>query len=399
MTGPPRVRPGEFAFALLGFPLAMLGLLLALLGTYAGGVLALTVLGLPALAAEVRAARLAGRLHRWLLRLLGVRIEPPARIAAAAGVVGWVRASLTDGPAWRAVAYLFVRLPLALLGFLAALVLPALGAVMIGMSLYLGVARPDGHPPGARVALAVPGGLLLLLATPWAVRANTDLNVWAGRALLGPSRSQQELTDLRRARSTMIAEHTSSLRRIEQDLHDGTQAHLVALAMLLALVEDAVRPDDERVRHLVGRARAQTDDTIAELRRLIHGIDPTALQDGLPAALRTLGADAALPVDLALHMPQRAQAGIERIAYFCTAELLTNAVKHSAATRVRLDATAADGRLRIAVTDDGRGGAEIGAGTGLAGLRERLAAVDGTLRIDSPPGGPTRAEITLPTNL
>jgi signal transduction histidine kinase len=396
----PRLRVGEIGFALLGFPVALAGLLLAVAGAYAGGLLAVTIVGLPVLAAEVRAARFAGRWHRGLLRaLLGVRIEPPARIAAAHGMLGWVGAGLADAAGWRGVGYLLVRFPLAVLGLLSALVLPALGGLMIGMTCWLLVTRPDGRTPDWLTAPAIPAGLLVLLATPLAVRGSTLLNIWVARLLLGPGRAQQELTDLRRARSTMVAEHTRSLRRIEQDLHDGTQAQLVAIAITLALVADSVSPQDDRARKLLGRARRQTDDTIAELRRLIHGIDPTALQDGLPAALRALGEDGALPVEVAVRMPERPQAGIERIAYFCVVELLTNVVKHSGAKRVRIEASAAKGRLLITVTDDGRGGARVGAGTGLAGLRERLAGVDGTLHVDSPPGGPTQARITLPTSI
>jgi signal transduction histidine kinase len=396
----PRLRAGEVAFALAGFPVALLGLIVVVLGAYAGSLLALTVVGLPVIAGELRAARLAGRLHRGLLRsLLDVRIEAPAGIAASPTVGAWVRAGLADPAGWRAAGYLFVRFPLAVLGLLATVGLPALGGLMIGMSVWLLTAQPSGRPPAWLTGLAVPAGILVLLAAPWAIRGTTVLNVWVARLLLGPSRAQQELTDLRQARSSVIAEHTRSLRQIEQDLHDGTQAQLVAIAITLALVADSADPQDERLRRLVGRAREQTDHTITELRRLIHGIDPTALQDGLPAALRTLSEDAALPVGLSLRMPERAQPGIERVAYFCVVELLTNVVKHSGASEVRLDASAEDGRLRITVTDDGRGGAEIGTGTGLAGLRERLAALDGTLTVDSPPGGPTRAEIRLPTSI
>ncbi|MFF4382510.1 sensor histidine kinase, partial [Kitasatospora sp. NPDC001547] len=158
-------------------------------------------------------------------------------------------------------------------------------------------------------------------------------------------------------------------------------------------------PDLGRLRTLVDRARGQTDDTITGLRRLTRGIHPVALDGGLAEALPGLSVTSPVPVDVRLDLRERPEEVIERAVYFCVAELLTNVAKHSGARSVELSVSAADGRVRLTVRDDGRGGAVIGAGTGLSGLAERLAAVDGTLRVDSPPGGPTVISAELPGRL
>jgi signal transduction histidine kinase len=149
----------------------------------------------------------------------------------------------------------------------------------------------------------------------------------------------------------------------------------------------------------VERARDQTDDTAAELRRLTRGIHPVALDGGLGEALPGLTATSPVPVALRLDLPERPDHVVERAVYFCAAELLTNVAKHSGASSAEPEASAAGGRVRLSVRDDGRGGAALGAGTGLTGLAERLAAVDGALRIDSPPGGPTVVTAELPARL
>ncbi len=398
------VRGGEWAFAVVGLPLAVVGAVYALAVVYAGALLSLTVLGLPFVAAALLGARGLGALHRWLLqRLLGERVEAPDGLPRPVGLVARGRVVLTDPVAWRALLYLVLRLPLGVLGFAAAAALPPGCGWLVGFPLWGRLLEPGPRPITWMDAASVVLGLLLLSAVPGVVRALTGVDRRLARSLLGPARAQRRVRELETARATLLAENTDRLRRLERDLHDGTQARLVALAITLSLAEDALvpaeGPDLGRLRTLVDLARGQTDDTIAELRRLVRGIHPAALDNGLGEALPELTATTPLPVTVRLDLRERPDEAVERAVYFCAAELLTNVAKHSDARSAELAVSAADGRVSLTVRDDGCGGAALGAGTGLTGLAGRLAAVDGVLRIDSPPGGPTVVTAELPARL
>ncbi|WP_079165550.1 sensor histidine kinase [Streptomyces sp. NRRL S-31] len=388
------LRGGEWAFAVVGLPFALCGGVYALAVLYAGALLSLTVLGLPFVAAALLGARGAGAPHRWLVgRLLGEHVEAPAAPPRPAGAVARGRALLTDPVAWRTLLYLLLRLPLGVLGFAAAVALPLGCGWLIGFPLW-GRLLEAGPPPAIWPDVGSPLlGLALLATVPGAVRALSGANRRLARVLLGPARAQRRVRHLEAARATLLAENTDRLRRLERDLHDGTQARLVALAVTLALVDDALPPapgpDLGRLRALVDRARGQTDDTIAELRRLTRGIHPAALDGGLGEALPGLAATSPVPVTVRLDLRERPDRTVERAVYFCAAELLTNIARHSGARSAELTVSAAGGR----------GGAATGAGTGLSGLAERLAAVDGVLRLDSPPGGPTTVTAELPARL
>ncbi|WP_329124703.1 sensor histidine kinase [Streptomyces sp. NBC_01353] len=246
------------------------------------------------------------------------------------------------------------------------------------------------------------GGLIALAVVPVAFGVMMNLHRLLARTLLGPTVAQQRVRTLEWARSTALTEGARSLRQIERDLHDGTQAQLVAIAITLSLTADALdddAPPVDRTRKLVARARTQTDVAIAELRRLIDGISPAALDLGLADALPQLTAQVGVPVTLRVDVAERPDAVIERVAYFCVAELLTNIAKHSGATQASVDAVVVGDRLRIRIHDNGVGGARIGAGSGLLGLRERLASVDGTLNLDSAGSRSTTAVIELPVRI
>ncbi|MER7850339.1 sensor domain-containing protein [Kitasatospora sp. NPDC096077] len=410
------------AFAVLGLPLGVLGGVYAVAALYAGALLSLTVLGLPFVVAALVGARRLGGLHRWLVgRLLGERVAAPPASARPSGVLARGRAVLTDPVGWRALVYLLLRLPLGALGFLTAVGLPLSAVWLAGFPLWVRLLEPGPRPVDWLDVAGVPAGLAVLAVAPAVLRGLSRANRALARALLGPVRSQQRVRELELARATLLAESTDRLRQLERDLHDGTQAQLVALAITLSLADDALGeldasgpdapgldpaaagaapgPEVRRLRTLVDRARGQTDDTITGLRRLTRGIHPVALDGGLAEALPGLTATAPVPVALRLDLRERPTEVIERAVYFCAAELLTNLAKHSGARTAELTARAVDGRVRLTVRDDGRGGALIGAGTGLAGLAERLAAVDGVLRVDSPPGGPTVVTAELPSRL
>ncbi|GAB6898041.1 sensor histidine kinase [Kineosporia succinea] len=226
--------------------------------------------------------------------------------------------------------------------------------------------------------------------------------LWARACLvvLAPSPTD-ELIDrvnvLTRTRADVLDAHASELRRIERDLHDGTQAHLVAIAVRLGVAEKAhARGDHEKVGMLVGQAHSEIRNAMESLRAVLRSVYPPILSDrGLPGALAALTATSAVPARLELGDVGRLPAAVESVVYFVVAEALTNVARHSGATAAEVSVGLTD-RLFVCVTDDGTGAADPSGGSGLQGIRERARALDGTLRIDSPAGGPTRIRVELP---
>ncbi|WMX43914.1 sensor histidine kinase [Streptomyces roseicoloratus] len=274
---------------------------------------------------------------------------------------------------------------------------------------FVRLERGDGDwyafVPGGSAG-SVPAVLLLGLGlvaaapavAPWALGRHAR---WSRAALSVPyttalARRIDQLTDSRADAHDFQA---AELRRIERDLHDGAQARLVALGMSLEEAGRRLDADPDAARALLGEARAASERALQELRELVHGILPPVLADrGLGDAVRSLALDSFLDVrvDVALP-PGRLPMAVESAAYFAVAELLANAAKHSGATGVRVALGHADGVLRVTVADDGRGGAAPAAdGGGLHGVRRRLRTFDGSLALDSPPGGPTLATLEIP---
>jgi signal transduction histidine kinase len=220
------------------------------------------------------------------------------------------------------------------------------------------------------------------------------------RRLLGPTRSEElalRVESLARSRADAVAAADAERRRIERDLHDGAQQRLVSLAMNLGMARERFEGEAEPVRQAIAAAHEEAILALSELREFIRGLHPAVLSDrGLNAALSGLVARAPLPVRLRVDMPRPAAPGIEAVAYFIVSEALTNVVKHARATSAEVTVTRAGDLLRIVVSDDGTGGAVGGGGSGLRGLAQRAAAVDGTLDIDSPQGGPTVITAELP---
>jgi signal transduction histidine kinase len=235
--------------------------------------------------------------------------------------------------------------------------------------------------------------------------AVSALELWISyRLLVAPL--PERVRELERSRARLVDDSAARLRRIERDLHDGAQAQMVAVAMKLGLareklggmVNGTTEGDLERVLELVVTAHRGAKEAITELRNLARGIHPPVLDQGLGTALTSLAADSDLPVALVVDLPERPSPAIETIAYFSAAELLTNVVKHSGARHATLEAVHMPGLLQVRVSDDGSGGARIDAGGGLAGLAERVRAVDGRLQVSSPPGGPTVVAVELPSH-
>ncbi len=253
--------------------------------------------------------------------------------------------------------------------------------------------------------LVVLGFILCYFAFWWgaALIALGALELWvAYRLLVAPL--PQRVRELEQSRAHLVDDSAARLRQIERDLHDGAQAQMVAVTMKLGLalkklgvmVDGTGQTDLDRVLELVAAAHRGAKEAVAELRDLARGIHPPALDQGLGTALTSLAARSDVPVELVLDLPERPSAAIETIAYFCAAELLANVGKHSGARQAALRAVHAPGLLRVQVSDDGVGGAQVEARGGLAGLAERVKTVDGRLRVSSPPGGPTVVIVELP---
>jgi signal transduction histidine kinase len=203
--------------------------------------------------------------------------------------------------------------------------------------------------------------------------------------------------ELQERRGRAVDESAARLRRIERDLHDGAQVRLTALAMTLGEIkENLAQAGDDRTLALARAAHQNAKDTLTELRDLARGIHPPVLDRGLGPALDILAATSALPVTVTAALAMRPSPAIEAMAYFCAAELLANAAKHSGAGQVAVGLREQDHGLLMSVTDDGPGGARLVPGGGLAGLLERVQTVDGRLEVDSPPGGPTTVTVELP---
>ncbi|TDE35008.1 sensor histidine kinase [Actinomadura sp. 6K520] len=398
-------------------PLALVGFAFALLSAVLGGVLSVTRLGGPATAAVLRGARRFGALHRRLAAvLLEEHVPAPERPRSRAGLRAWVR-DAHDGTGYRAFLHLLTGLPLALLGLVAVLVTWVYGFLLltypVQRSLGLNESRGRDSSGEPRYGLSIDGfyfdtwqrsllvalaGAVLLLLAPRAVRLAAGLDVAVLRALLGPRPRDARIRDLEESRSYAVEDAAATLRRIERDLHDGAQVRLVSLTMTLAALKETLPPDTpDGARRLVDDAHTGARAAISELRELVRGIHPPVLDKGLDAALATLAARSPVPVELDTDLPERPSAAIESIAYFCASELLANAARHAAAGRVTVAAAEpGGGTLRLTVADDGSGGAWARPGGGLAGLAERVRTVDGELRLDSPPGGPTTVTVTLP---
>lgn len=294
-----------------------------------------------------------------------------------------------DPATWREVRFVGI---VPLTAGLAAALPPAGSAVA-----FLGLAgvRPAARLPGA--LLGVLGLAVAVAFAPYAWRLLVPVTVRFLRP--PPARALADrVEELTGQRADVTVAQAAEIRRIERDLHDGAQARLVGLGLSLATAEMLLETDPEQARALMRDARAGATASLAELRELVRGISPPVLTErGLADAVRALALDAPLDVTVeAPGTPLRLDAPIESAVYFGVAELLTNAVKHAHASRARLTLTRDATGLVAEVEDDGRGGAEVRAGGGLAGLRRRLAVFDGTLEITSRPGGPTRARMTVP---
>jgi signal transduction histidine kinase len=362
-----------------------------------------------------RAARRLGAVHRGLAaRLLGAGVGEPAPPRRAQGALRQRAAMFRDGPGWRAAAYLLVKLPVTV-AEIYSVAFAGLGLAGLTYPFWWPLFR--NHAPGTHLQpvpvltplgsfhvatfagtfAAFAAGAAMVLVAPWVARGAAAADAWLMQGMLGPGRLAQRVADLEQSRALAVEDSAALLRRLERDLHDGAQIRLATLAMNLGMAREKLGSDaDPEVRELVDVAHQGAKEALVELRNLARGIHPPALDNGLADALATLAASSATPVELTTSVPERPAPAIETIAYFCAAELLANAAKHSRANKIEIALSGQGGNLVLRVADDGAGGAEPAGGSGLPGLAQRVRTVDGRIEIASPPGGPTQVTVTLP---
>ena len=337
--------------------------------------------------------------------LLGVVVEAPIG-PADPGWRGWL-ARLGLATTWRQLAYHAFVAPTVLALSAAVVAFCWGGGIVLASSPVWVRLGPGGAAIGGTLqgvgsvwgAAAVGVGCLLL--APRAARWLAALDLAILRPMLGETRGEQlspRVTALEQTRAGVIDAADAERRRIERDLHDGAQQRLTSLALNLGLARSTLAPDAPReARRAIEDAHDEAKQALAELRGFVRGLHPAVLDErGLDAALSGIVARSPVPTSLHVLLAQRPARILEAVAYFVVSEALTNVAKHSGATAAAVRVSSDAERLVVEVTDNGHGGATAGAGSGLTGLTNRVAAVDGTFAVTSPAGGPTVLRAELP---
>jgi signal transduction histidine kinase len=360
----------------------------------AGLLLAVLLIGLAGFVALALSGVAVGRLERWRMRLVDSEALPdPHRRPPRPGVRAWLAFRLREQATWRELGYTMASATV--LCWMDALVV--IGALYVPLVLLAGPLYIDDEP----LTLTLP---VALAGVPVAIVMAYPVTAWAGaraamaRAILAPRSDDADakLVEVTRSRARLVDAFEVERRRIERDLHDGAQQRLVALSMQLGLARLEL-PAGAPAAEPVAVAHALAKQALTDLRELIRGVHPKILTDrGLVAAVQDVAAGAPVPVDLYLAVPGRLPAPVEVTAYFVVVEALANVAKHSGAARAHVAAWVTGGRLLLDVRDDGAGGADPSRGSGLVGLADRVAAVDGTVALSSPPGGPTLLHVEIP---
>ncbi|MEV0050525.1 sensor histidine kinase [Saccharopolyspora shandongensis] len=375
--------------------------------TSAASILALVVLlyvlvlcpfgvGIPALPHALRLTRHpAGLERRRAARELGEPIPKPYRNGSP----------LTDPATFRDLAWLVAHAATGLLLAALAIGLPLGGLRQLAIAGFWWTMPGVGSSLGFAVtswplaALCALVGLAFIAATLWLPRL-ARLQARAAQALLSSGQDAalaDRVAELTASRAAALEAHGAELRRIERDLHDGTQARIAAVVLQLGVAGQLYDKDPAKAQGLLVKAQDTATDALAELRTVVRSIYPPLLTErGLDGAVKALAARCPIPVAVRVLREGRHPAAVDAAAYFIVAEMLTNATKHADATEIAVTLDSADDTLLIEIRDDGRGGADESRGSGLAGIRKRVEAFDGTVTLSSPPGGPTVLRVELP---
>ncbi len=378
---------------------------------FSSGISLLVVgIGIVFLGLAVEGCRLVARAERWRAALADPRpLRAHAYRPYGSGLRDLLLALFVDVNRWRDVVYVFVALPLTVLEFVVTVMLWSATLALLSMPLWFpssGFGPAAGTSPISPFAIGLIGGAVGLALAPVAASVPRGLMalhraVVAGLLCDSGRRAlERRVETLEGSRKAVLDVEASELRRIERDLHDGAQQRLVMLTIDLSMAAERIDTDPASARTLVVEAQDQARLALAELRDLVRGIAPAILLDrGLVPALSAIAGRCPVPtvVESTLPAGERLPDSAERAAYFVVAEALANVGKHASAGRCEIRCRREGERLVVEVWDDGAGGARVVPGGGLAGLAGRVEALDGSLTVESPPGGPTlvRAEVPV----
>lgn len=400
------------------FAIALPAFIIGVVGTLLGVGTAVIWIGVPIAASTMFAMRGMAAAGRSMLPAVLRREVPRPRYKQAPEGASALRrflTALTDGQSWLNILWAVTVLPVAIAGFaiaiawwsvlLATLSYPLWGWIIIAATGESGQGLEYatrwlgwGESYLAMSALTLCGAVVMALTIVPVLRGMAMSEALIGKGMLTSLSGLHERIDqLEESRNAATSAEADALRRIERDIHDGPQQRLVGLGMELARVRRQLATNPEAAQETLDAAITQTRETIDELRSLSRGIAPPILTDrGLDAALAALAARSLVPVELETNLEGRYRAAVESTVYFVTAECLTNIAKHSGATKATVSVEDWGDRLVLSVGDNGIGGAHVSKGHGLAGLTDRVKAVEGQWTIDSPDGGPTVIVVEVP---
>jgi signal transduction histidine kinase len=393
----------DLAYVSLGLASGIFALTFFFVGPVVSIALIITLIGIPKLLLDVWVIQLWANGERLRGTLAGVPVPQSRRRRRGDTIVARVRNVLTDPMTWRELVWLILAFAIGTASFVAGVTAFSVGLGFLTLPLWAW-SLPDGVEVGITTIRSV-GWMILFaaLAGPpaavrgaWVLRGSALVQAKLVQALLEGA-EQERITELQVSRAGAVDAAAGELRRIERDLHDGAQARLVALAMEIGMAREQLATDPQAAAEMLAGAHEDAKTALVELRDLARGIHPAILTDrGLDAAVSALAARCPVPCTVAIELPQRLPAAVESAAYFTIAEALANVAKHSGATRCAITGEVKDMWLAVEVTDDGRGGLRESAGTGIAGLRGRVEALDGRLLVVSPADAGTVLRAELP---
>ncbi len=395
----------DTGYLVLGLPAGIITFTVVVTGWATALGLAITLIGLPIALATIVVSRGMANVERWRAALVtGEPIRGRYRPPVSGRIVDRLKALFADSQTWKDLGWHLLLLPVGIVGFTIAVVCWSVPAWCLSFPVWFKLAPGSADLGWVDLdtwwwaALVFAAGIVALPICVALVRGTAAGTGSLARLLLGSDTEELEerVEVLTETRAGAVDAAQAELQRIERDLHDGAQARLVALALDLGMAEERFERDPDGAKELVEKARGEAKLALSELRDLARGLRPALLAErGLAEAVRSMAARTQLPTTVDTNVPEPVMPAVEAAAYFVVAEALTNAVKHSGASRAWVRVEQDDAHLTVEISDDGRGGANPG-GDGLTGLRKRVEALDGTLRIASPPGGPTLLRAELP---